>query len=195
MMTLLDVVSSRRKAEIFRLLFGMDQRNYHLRELTRQSGLALGTVQQELARLVKVALVTARRDGNRVYYQANQENPVYEDLRNIVLKTAGLVNVLQGALQDPGIQLAWVFGSLAANSARSESDVDLMVIGNVSLRRVAQLLSGSAERLGREINPHILTTAEFRRRKDAADHFISSVLASPRLFVIGSENELTKLGQ
>lgn len=194
MLALLDIVSSKRKAEVFRLLFGVNRQDYHLRELARRSGLALRTVQQELARLVKVGLVTARRDGNRVYYQANQENPVYGDLRNIVIKTAGLAGVLQQALQVPEIELVFVFGSVAAGKAEPRSDVDLLIIGTVGLRRVAQLLSGCSERLGREINPHVMTKEEFGRRKHGADHFVSSVLGSPRLFVIGSEDELAELG-
>lgn len=194
-MILRDIVSSRSKAEILRLLFGLDRRDYHLRELSRRSGLALRTVQQELARLAKAGLVTARRDGNRVYYQANQQNPVYGDLRSIVLKTAGLVGVLQGALQIPGIEFAFVFGSVASGKAHADSDVDLMIIGTLGLRRVAQVLSGLAERVGRELNPHVMKSEEFARRKHTADHFISSVLDSPRLFVIGSEDELAKLGE
>ena len=194
-MILRDIVSSRSKAEILRLLFGLDRRDYHLRELSRRSGLALRTVQQELARLAKAGLVTARRDGNRVYYQANQQNPVYGDLRSIVLKTAGLVGVLQGALQIPGIEFAFVFGSVASGKAHADSDVDLMIIGTLGLRRVAQVLSGLAERVGRELNPHVMKSEEFVRRKHTADHFISSVLDSPRLFVIGSEAELAKLGE
>ena len=194
-MILRDIVSSRSKAEILRLLFGLDRRDYHLRELSRRSGLALRTVQQELARLAKAGLVTARRDGNRVYYQANQQNPVYGDLRSIVLKTAGLVGVLQGALQIPGIEFAFVFGSVASGKAHADSDVDLMIIGTLGLRSVAQVLSGLAERVGRELNPHVMKSEEFARRKHTADHFISSVLDSPRLFVIGSEDELAKLGE
>src|SRR5713226_6368883 len=99
MMTLQDIVSSKRKAEILRLLFGVGARQFHLRELARQSHLAVRTVQQELARMVKIGLVTLRRDGNRVYYHANRKNPVYAELHNIVLKTTGLNNILLGALQ------------------------------------------------------------------------------------------------
>jgi len=93
------VVSSRVKAELLRLLFGLGRPEVHLRELARQSGLALATVQQELRRLTRTGLVTARRDGNRVYYQANEKHPLYPDLRNVVLKTNGLINVLQQALE------------------------------------------------------------------------------------------------
>ncbi len=195
MLTLRDIVSSKRKAEVFRLLFGDERHDYHLRELARQTGLALRTVQQELALLARAGLVTVRRDGNRVYYQANRANPVYGDLRSIVLKTAGLVSVLQDALRDHGIELAFVFGSLASGQATAKSDVDLMVIGAVGLRRVAHLLSGVTQKLGREINPYVLTKEDFTRRKRAADHFIVTILAAPRLYVIGSENELARLGQ
>ena len=195
MLTLLDIVASKGKAEVLRLLFGVQPQEFHLRELVRKSKLALRTVQLEMERLVKAGLVTSRRDGNRLYYRANRNSPVYPDLRNLVLKTAGLANVLSNALQQPGIELAFVFGSLARDDARPESDVDLMVIGAVGLRAVTKLLSGLSETLGREINPHVLTRGEFALRQRANDHFISSVLASPRLFIIGSENELAELGK
>jgi DNA-binding transcriptional ArsR family regulator len=194
-LTLLDIVSSRRKAEVLRLLFGVEPREVHLRDLTRRSGLALRTVQQELARLGSAGLVTSRRDGNRVYYGANRNSPVYADLRSIVLKTAGLADVLRSALQGADVELAFVFGSIAAESARSESDIDLMVIGPLGLRRLAKALHGVALRIGREINPHVLTREEFVRRKRLGDHFISSLLASPRLFIVGTDDELAKLGR
>jgi DNA-binding transcriptional ArsR family regulator len=195
MMTLIDIVSSKRKAEILRLLFGVEDCELHLREIARRSRLALGTVQQELARLMKIGLIHSRKDGNRVYYQANRNSPVYPDLRNLVLKTTGMANVLRGALQQPDVRVVFVFGSVASDTAGPESDIDLMVIGDIGLRRVAILLSGIAAKLGREINPHVLTTEEFGKRKRAGDHFISSVLATPRLFIVGSEHELGELAQ
>lgn len=195
MLTLVDIVSSRRKAEVLRLLFGIERKEIHLRDLARQSELALRTVQQELVRLGKVGLVSSRKDGNRMYYQANQHSPVYADLRNIVLKTAGLADVLREALQSRDIKLAFVFGSIAAENARPESDIDLMVIGPLGLREVTKALHGVALKLGREVNPHVLTPAEFANRKRSGDHFITSLLESPRLFIVGTDDELTKLGQ
>jgi len=195
MMTLIDIVSSKRKAEILRLLFGVEDGESHLREIARRSRLALGTVQQELARLVKSGLVNCRRDGNRVCYRANRNSPVYPDIRNLVLKTTGLANVLRRALQQPDVQVVFVFGSVASETAGPESDIDLMVIGDIGLRRVAILLSGMAAKLGREINPHVLTAEEFGKRKRTGDHFVASVLATPRLFIAGSEHELAELAK
>lgn len=194
MTSLVDIVSSRVKAELLRLLFGLNQPEVHLRELVRQSGLSLGTVQQELQRLTRVGLVTARKDGNRVYYRANPDHPLYRDLCSLVLKTDGLVGVLQLALRTPDIRLAFVFGSVARGDTGAESDVDLLVVGSVGLRKLATLLSGLADRLGREINPHVLSPEEFTQRRRQGDHFLTAVLSSPKLFVKGTEHDLATMG-
>ncbi len=98
MTNLVDIVSSRVKAELLRLLFELAQPELHLRELVRRSGLSLTTMQQELRRLTRVGLVVAREDGNRVYYRANPDHPVHRDLCSLVLKTYGLAGVLEPAL-------------------------------------------------------------------------------------------------
>jgi predicted nucleotidyltransferase len=193
--TLSDILSSRVRAEIFRLLFGLDEKELHLREMERQASLSLGTIRQDLQKLVKLDLVTARRDGNRLYYRANTEHPLYTDIRKLVLKTAGLVEILKSVLNREGVKVAFVFGSLASNREKAASDVDLMVIGAVGLRALSSWLSGVSDQIGREINPHTLTVAEFRRRKEKGDHFLSNVLESPRLFIIGSENDLAAVGR
>ena len=188
------IVASRVKAEIFRLLLGLRRPELHLREIVRQSGLSLGTVQQELKGLTSVGLLKSRRDGNRVYFSANPDHPDHRELSALVLKTDGLAGVLGKALTDPEVQLAFVLGSIA-RGGHAESDVDLMVIGSIGLRGLTKLLSGLAEVVGREINPHILTPEEFRERKRNKDHFVTSVLAAPMLFVKGTEHELAAMGQ
>jgi DNA-binding transcriptional ArsR family regulator len=195
MTNLVDIVSSRVKAELLRLLFGLAQPELHLRELGRQSGLSLSTVQQELRRLARVGLVIARKDGNRVYYRANPDHPVHRDLCALVLKTDGLAGVLQPAFKTPEVSLAFVFGSVARGDTGAGSDVDLMVIGEVGLRKLTGLLSGIAAKVGRELNPHVLTPEEFQERKKKRDHFVTSVLAAPKLFVKGTEHELATMGQ
>ena len=195
MTSLVDIVSSRVKAEILRLLFGLNRPELHLRELVRQSGLSLGTVQQEVRRLTRVGIVTARKDGNRVYYRANADHPVHRDLCSLVLNTDGLAGVLGRALDAPEISGAFIFGSVARGEAGAGSDVVLMVLGEVGLRKLSSLLSGTAERVGREINPHVMTAEEFAKRKAAGDHFVTSVLSAPKLFVKGSEHGLEAMGR
>lgn len=194
MSILTELLSSGVRAEIFRLLFGIANHELHVREIERRSGFADATVRQELKRLLGLGLIESRRDGNRMYYRANTGHPIYPDIRNLVLKTSGLVEVLSRALVSPDIGLAFVFGSVAARTESAESDVDLMVIGDVSLRRIGKMLSGVSATLGREINPHVLTVQEFARRKSSGEHFVSTVLKEPKLFVTGTEHELETMG-
>ncbi len=195
MSALAGILSSRVRAEIFRLLFGLNEKELHMREMERQAALSLGTIRQDLQKLVKLDLVKARRDGNRLYYGANTDHPLFPEIRNLVLKTAGLVEVIKSALDREGIEVAFIFGSLARSKERAESDVDLMVIGTIGLRSLSSRLAGVSEQIGREINPHALSSEEFRRRKQNGNHFLSNVLASPKLFIIGSENDLEAMGR
>jgi DNA-binding transcriptional ArsR family regulator len=188
------LLCSRVRAEIFRVLFGIKAGEVHLREIQRQTGFAVGTVRQDIGKLVKLGLVTRRQDGNRVYYSANRRHPLYTEIRLLVLKTVGLVDVLAEALDAGYILCAFVFGSVASGKEGVESDVDLMVIGDIGLRKVSGLLAAVGNRLGREINPHVMSPAEFGRRVHVRDHFLTSVLASPRIFVKGSDRDLEGLG-
>lgn len=129
-----------------------------------------------------------------VYYQANSQSPLFAELRGLMLKTAGLVEILAAALQPllPKIRLAFVYGSMATGQERSESDIDLMVVGEISPQEIALPLRRARELLGREINPTVYSSAEFAKKRAARDHFVSDVLTKPRLLVSGNENELEK---
>ena len=165
-----------------------------MQELERRSGLALGTVQQELKKLEGMELLVARKDGNRVYYSANVSHALYEDIRSLVLKTSGLIEVLREALAEAGVASAFVFGSVARGEEGAEGDIDIMIVGDAGLKVVSGWLSGVSEKLGREVNPHVLEVDEFRRRRQSGDDFLSRVLGSPKLFVVGDEDELARLG-
>jgi len=195
MNVLADLVSSKARAEVLRLLFDGRNLEVHSRELERLSGIADSALRRELGRLTKLELVQRRKSGNRVYYRANEQHPLYPEIRNLVAKTAGLAGVLRAALADPAVRAAFVFGSAARGEMGAQSDVDLMVIGELGLRRVADLLAGVHDAVGREINPHVFTPAEYRRRLAEKDHFLNSVIGGPKLFVVGDENELAAMGR
>jgi len=192
---LAELLSSRARAEIFRLLFSGAGEELHVREIERRSGLNDSTLRQELRKLVRLELVQSRRDSNRVYYRAKTESPLYPEIRNLVLKTSGLSDVLKSALMDKRIRVAFVFGSIARGEETAGSDVDLMVIGHLGLRDLSGLLSGIEEKIGREVNPHVLREEEFRKRIRAKEHFVSSVMETPKIFIIGSQRELEAMGR
>lgn len=198
-MKLLHLLFPQVRAEVLRLLFGdagreLHGRELHGRDLARQSGLNVKTVQDELEKLSRADLVTSRRDGNRRYFRANASHPLFVDLQQLVLKTAGLREVLAGALGSvDGVEVAFVFGSLASGPGKAASDVDLLVIGDAGLRKLAGPLRSAGQVLGREINPVTMTAAEFRRGRKK-NPFLVDVLGKPKLFVKGGPDELERLG-
>jgi predicted nucleotidyltransferase/DNA-binding HxlR family transcriptional regulator len=192
---LAELLSSRTRAEIFRLLFSGTGEELHVREIERRSGLNDSTLRQELRKLVRLDLVQSRKDSNRVYYRSKTENPLYPDIRSLVLKTSGLADALKSVLRDRRVRAAFVFGSIARGEEKSGSDVDLMVIGDLGLRDVSGLLSGIEGKIGREINPHVLQRDEFRKRVRAKEHFVSRVMESPKIFIIGSQDDLETMGR
>lgn len=190
-----EILSSKVRAEIFRLLFGLEAKDLHLREIERRTGFAIGTVKQETSKLVKTGLVQKRQDGNRTYFQANKGHPLYLDIRNVVLKTIGLADPLKNALSDTSIHFAFVFGSIAGGVEKAESDIDLFVIGDIGLRTLSKLLKEPGALIGREINTHVMTEKEFITRKRQKEHFVLHMLESSKLMIKGTEDELEGLGE
>ncbi|WP_414661078.1 nucleotidyltransferase domain-containing protein [Horticoccus sp. 23ND18S-11] len=195
MSLLADFVRSPVRAELLRVFFGLRRGTLYRAELIKLMPFAKESVETQLKALKDMRLIVTEKDGNRVYYSANQLHPLYPDLRSIVLKTVGLRDVLTSALTDKEIEFAFVFGSIASMTDKPESDVDLMVIGDVTEFRLAQLLRGVGDQVGREINPHVYTRNEVTRRVESNDHFLKDVLQKPKLFLSGDEHEFDRLAQ
>jgi predicted nucleotidyltransferase len=194
MTMLAKIVGSRIRAEIFRLLFAGAETELHAREIQRRTGFNDRAIRQELEKLCRLDLVTSRRDGNRLYFRANRANPLYREIRGLAIKTSGIVELLRQRLRPDTVHAAFAFGSIAQGRESAASDIDLVIVGRLGLRGVTELLSGAADELGREINPHVFTPEEFRERLEQNDHFATSVLAGPKIMIKGNTDELGGMG-
>lgn len=185
-----QILSSKTKAGIFQVLFGTELNELHSREIMRRAGMNLAAVQQELKRLESLDLIVRRKDGNRVYFKANQEHPLFRDLHHLTLKTTGIVPLLRDALTPEADQIdyAFIFGSIARSEEKAHSDVDLMVIGQLGLRKITGLVGPLADTLGREINPHAQTVEEFQKRILDGEPFARTIATSEKLFIVGDEH-------
>ncbi len=183
------------RRSVLSLLFGHPDESFYLREIAQATGSAVGAVQRELRRLVRAGLVSQRRQGNQVYYPANRRSPVFPELRGLMVKTCGVADVLREALAGLAerIELAFIYGSVAQGTEQPESDVNVMVIGDVTFGEVADAVRTAEERLQREVNGSVYRIAEVRERLARHDHFLTSVIRGPRIFLIGDEGGLARL--
>jgi len=190
-MNALEQLFPKARAELIRLLFADSTRSLHLREIVRLSGLALGTIQREVAKMSASKLIVERRDGNRLYFRANTQNPIFHELRGIALKTTGLKPQLTQALNGlEGIQLAFAYGSFASGNQTIESDIDLFAIGTIGLRQLAPRLSTVANAMEREINPNVISVNSYTQKLRANDAYINNVTNGEKLWIIGNDDEL-----
>lgn len=183
-----DALFSRTQQRVLALLFGQAPRSFHLNELVRLAGVGSGSVQRELARLVAATLVHRRLLGRQVWFEANRDSPVFGELRSLARKTFGLTDVLRQALAplSDRIERAFVFGSVAKGTDTSESDIDLMIIGeSLSYADVYSLLTDAEHTLGRKISPTLYSPADWQRRLDEANAFVTRVRHLPTLPIIG----------
>ncbi len=132
-------------------------------------------------------LVTSRRSGNQVLYAANPQCNILPELQGILRKTVGLADVLRDALLPLAdrIDAAFVFGSIARGEEAVHSDVDLMVIGSASFDDVVATTYPLEAPLGRRVNPIVLTTEQFAKRRVESD-FYQRVLAGARIPLLGT---------
>ena len=182
---------------VLALTYGHPEDSFHLRRIARFAGTGQGVLQRELQQLTAAGILTRTVSGRQVYYQANRASPIFEELRAVITKTAGLADVLREALVTLGerVLVAFVFGSFARGTQRPGSDVDVLVVGDVAFGEVTDALAPAEERLGRELNPTVFPRRELAHKIQARQHFVTRVLAEPKVFLIGHERELARLAQ
>jgi DNA-binding transcriptional ArsR family regulator len=166
----------------------------HGREIARRTGLPAGTITRELGKLAEVGLLKREKRGNQQVYSADTSGPIFTELASILRKTSGLADVLVQALVPAAHKLraAFVFGSVAQARETAGSDVDVMLIGDLGFREAVELLHPTQAVLGREVNPHVFSAAEFIA-KWPVEPFLADVLSKPKLFLIGNAHDLEEL--
>ena len=190
--SLADALFTSTQQRVLSLLFGQPSRSFFASELIRLTGSGSGAVQRELQRLVSSGLVTVTRVGNQKHHQANPNSPVFEELRNLVIKTVAMAEPIRQALEPLSgrIALALVYGSVAKGTDTAASDIDLLVVSDhVMLEDIYLALVPVETTLQRRFAPNLYTTREFAERKAAGNAFLTRVLADEHLILIGTEDE------
>jgi len=185
--------SSKARVEILKLFLFNAPDSYYQSQISSLTRQPIRAVQRELERLTNIGLIAKSVQGNRFYYKVNTRCPIFGELKSIFFKTMGLAKVLKVHLTEKeDIKIAFIYGSYAKGDENLMSDIDLMVIGNISSRRLSSVLAETKKELGREINFVMFTKREFRQKVKSRDHFIDSVLNDKKIFLVGNRDELKK---
>jgi predicted nucleotidyltransferase len=195
--TLAELFPNPTLVKVLSLFLLHPEKEFYQRGIAETTGNALVQVQRALKRIERTGLVTKTKRGNIVYYKADRMHPAFEDLKRVFLKTVALGDVLREALVPLAdkVKLAFIFGSLAQGRETAQSDIDLFLVGELSLRETTKLLASVVSELGREFNPVVYPSEEFKKKARENHHFITEVIKGPKIWLIGNEDELAKLAE
>ena len=199
MRTASDNLSSRLfgrvRSSVLSLLLCRSDTSMYFREIERSVGMGRGAVQRELENLVNTGLIVRRKHGNQVYYQANPKSPIFAELKSLMVKTTGVADVLREALKpfQGRIETAFIYGSFAKGTENADSDVDVLVIGDLTFSEVVDALASAQESIGREVNPSVYPVDEFITKVSVGNHFVTSSIGEPKIFLIGDGDVFERL--
>jgi DNA-binding transcriptional ArsR family regulator len=194
--TLAALVSPTRQA-ILAATFLRPGKSWYLSELATHLGTRSSSLQRDVDSLVRVGILEKRVDGRRSYIKANEESPIFPEIRGLIEKTSGIIPMLQEAVGKLGKKTRWgfIYGSLARGEEGAGSDVDLMLVGNVSTMELAPVLRRLEKTVDRAINPTIFTEDDFVKNLAQKNHFLLTVVRGKKIMLKGTENELEAIAR
>lgn len=189
-----NALFSRVQARVLGIFFRHPDQTFQLTEILAKADSGRGAVQRELEKLTGVGIVNIVPFGNRKLYRVNRESPIFNELHQLVLKTTGIVEPLQEALAPyrQHITVAFVYGSIAKGSDTARSDIDLMIIGEkLGYSETYSALQKAETILARPVNPNLMTMSEWTKKLKNKNSFVAKIMSQPKLFIFGSEDELS----
>jgi predicted nucleotidyltransferase len=185
------IFGSRIRAKILGWLFTHSDESFFVRQMALILKEDPTNVSREMARLEELGILKSKRNGNLKHFQTNQECPFFDELKGLVLKTSGVAGRIRASLERvAGIEFAFIYGSYAKGEEKADSDVDLLIIGDVDMGRLDSNLGKLEKTLGREINYVLYSMEEFKSKKKAKHGFLMDVLSGKKIMMVGAENGL-----
>jgi len=188
-----NVLFSGVQQRVLGILFGQPDRSFYSNEIAKLGKTGRGSLQRELERMTTSGLITMTVIGRQKHYQANNNSPIFQEVRSIVLKTFGLSDVLRLALSvyADAIRYAFIYGSVAKGTDTATSDIDVMVIAEgLSYSHLFEVLTKTEETLGRKVSPTLYAPEEFLRKVQSDNHFVARVLNQPKIVLLGHKNDI-----
>jgi len=180
-------ITSKTKRSLLKLFLTNPERRFYTREIAKITGEPLNAVRRELSYLAKAGLIQSRKEGNLKLFEVVKEFPFYAELKTIIYSTVALGDYLRHRINDPdSIELAFIYGSVAANEETEKSDIDLFVVGDLADRELHRLISDIEKEIGREINYTLMARAEFDERRRRGEPFVRRIMEDRKLVLRGN---------
>ena len=187
-----NLISSKTRRIILKAFVESPDTEYYTRQLASLHHISVGTLHRELTKLNSSGILKARKIGNIKLFSLNKQNPIYEEIKNIIYKTEGVVKFIKDAVPTiKGVKVAFIYGSFAKGDERNDSDVDIFLIGeNIDEGKLISVINDIENKLFKEINYTIYTEKEYKNKKKKKNSFVSEVIKGKKIFIKGGKSDL-----
>jgi predicted nucleotidyltransferase len=177
---------SRTRTKLITWFFTHIEEKFFIRQLAPIIEEDHANLSRELIRLEKLGILVSERQGSQKYFQVNKGCAFVDELRGLVLKTTGIAGQLKAELETiKGARFALIYGSFARGQETTDSDVDLLLVGNVNQDILDTALQELEKKLGRTINYVLYDWKEFKEKVSSRDGFLTDVLAGDKIILMG----------
>jgi DNA-binding transcriptional ArsR family regulator len=153
------IASKTRVKLLIRFFFNPKTQSY-LRELAKEFDVSTNSVREELNQLTKTNLLNSQKDGRQVFYTANQEHPLFPELKSMVSKVMGIDQVIDGIVNRLGdLEKAYLIDDYA--EGKDTGIIDLLLVGNINQYHLNDLSRKTERYIKRKIRSLVLTRDEY----------------------------------
>jgi predicted nucleotidyltransferase len=187
---------SKTRVSLLSKLLMNPHKSFYIRELSRELNIPYSMLYKEEKNLVSLNIVNEEKKGKVTLVSINKSLPYVAELKNLLIKTAGLGNLLKSALSElKEIRYALVYGSFASGEESASSDVDLLIIGDASEEKILTSISRVEKEVGREINYILWNDEEFMKRVKSKHHLLMEIAVKPIIMLVGEEDEFRRTAE
>jgi predicted nucleotidyltransferase len=164
-------------------------KRFYIRELSKNLSIPYGMLYREVKNLVLLGILQEEKTGKVTLISANRKLPYFAELKSMMIKTAGLGDLVKNVLSGlDGIRYALIYGSFASGAEAEGSDIDLLVVGDISEEEVLKAVSRVEKDVGREVNYIVWSEREFSKRVRGKHHLLAEIIRKPVMMLVGDED-------
>jgi predicted nucleotidyltransferase len=184
--------SKTRVSLLAKLLMNPDE-SFYIRELSRELNIPYGMLYKEEKNLALLGIVNEEKKGKVTLVSINKNMPYFAELKNLMIKTVGLGDLLKTALSElEEIRYALIYGSFASGEESASSDIDLLIVGNSSEEKILNVVGRVEKEVGREINYILWSEEEFMKRIRSRHRLLREIASKPVIMLVGEEDEFRR---
>jgi hypothetical protein len=159
-----DIITSKTRIKLLMRFFLNPSSTAYLRELATEFGVSTNGIREELKLMVDSRLMKCEKAGRQILYRANEEHPLFPELRSMVQKSLGMDRIVESVLTRLGdLEEAYLIDDYAVG--RDTGIVDLLLVGNINQYHLNDLSRKTERYIGRKIRSLVLDREEFEQMK------------------------------